>query len=337
MKKALTFVLIFLESTFSFAQTPVSSGLIAKYCFDGDAKDALGVKNCTVFGAIPTSDRLSRPNMAYYFDGVDDYIQMPPDIWVGGEFSVSGWLYVESYKNFGRFFEFGNGTFQDNVQYTATPSGSTTSDAYSIRRQACVPGSPTHEYSNASVFPMKTWVFVTIVHRGTVGEIWRNGVYSTISSMTMAYPCAIMRNQCYFGKSPWTHDEYFHGKMDNVRIYNRALTPLEIDTLYKLDDLCSQTDITEVFESNTQQFLSQNFPNPTNGETVIAYKLPETTNEGTIGIFDISGRKIKTLDLNKNKGSVVIQKGELIPGMYFYSLITDGKTLDTKKMIITAN
>lgn len=35
------------------------------------------------------------------------------------------------------------------------------------------------------------------------------------------------------------------------------------------------------------------------------------------------------------KGNVIIQGFELIAGMYLYALITDGKVIDTKRMILT--
>jgi hypothetical protein len=44
--------------------------------------------------------------------------------------------------------------------------------------------------------------------------------------------------------------------------------------------------------------LSQNFPNPFNPETTIRYQLPEETRI-TLEIFDILGRRVKTLLDNK--------------------------------------
>ena len=66
----------------TFAQSPVSAGLLAHYCFDGNANDAVGTKHCTVYGATLSADRNGNPNSAYSFDGVDDYIQLPNDVWI---------------------------------------------------------------------------------------------------------------------------------------------------------------------------------------------------------------------------------------------------------------
>lgn len=224
-----------------FAQGPVSSGLIAHYCFDGNADDAVGTKHSTVYGAALTTDRLGRANRAYYFDGVNDYIQMPSDIWFSGDFTISGWIKVDSYKGFARFYEFGTGAPGDNVVYSPTPTGwSATNDAFVIRRNTCT--AYAEESAYAGPFPYNKWVHVVTVFKGTTGSVWRDGANVTITSAFSAPPCSVMRTACYFGKSPWSHDAYFHGKMDDVRIYNRALSAAEIDTLFKLDMTCIPCD-----------------------------------------------------------------------------------------------
>jgi hypothetical protein len=50
----------------------------------------------------------------------------------------------------------------------------------------------------------------------------------------------------------------------------------------------------------------------------------------------MQGKLIKTYSLTtKGDGTVEINASELQPGMYMYSLITGGKEVDTKKMILT--
>ena len=55
--------------------TPLQQGLVAWYPFDGNASDMSGNGNHgTVNGATLGTDRHGQANMAYSFDGVDDYI-----------------------------------------------------------------------------------------------------------------------------------------------------------------------------------------------------------------------------------------------------------------------
>jgi hypothetical protein len=55
-----------------------------------------------------------------------------------------------------------------------------------------------------------------------------------------------------------------------------------------------------------------------------------------IYIYDMQGTQIKKIPINgKNSQNIVIQGSELKAGMYMYSLIIDGKVIDTKKMVLT--
>jgi len=82
--------------------------------------------------------------------------------------------------------------------------------------------------------------------------------------------------------------------------------------------------------------LEQNQPNPFHQETVINYYLAEQTNQATIFIYDMNGKQIESFNLqDKGNQSLTIQKNKLQAGMYYYSLIVNGKEIATKKMILT--
>src|ERR1039458_7332306 len=59
-----------------FAQTFVTNGLVAYYPFNGNASDAFGTNNGTVYGATLTTNRFGIPNAAYYFNGTNNYIDI---------------------------------------------------------------------------------------------------------------------------------------------------------------------------------------------------------------------------------------------------------------------
>jgi hypothetical protein len=77
MMKKNTILLAFIFVQLSlFAQIPTDS-LVLYLPFNGNAVDVSGNGNDgTVNGAILTEDRFGNPNSAYYFDGVDDYINI---------------------------------------------------------------------------------------------------------------------------------------------------------------------------------------------------------------------------------------------------------------------
>ena len=82
--------------------------------------------------------------------------------------------------------------------------------------------------------------------------------------------------------------------------------------------------------------LEQNAPNPVNQNTVIKYYLPQSTGNAIINITDMKGRLIKTIPVTaKGNGQLTLEGGQLTTGIYQYSLISNGKLVDTKKMVLT--
>ena len=64
-------------ATFSFVLVdPFTDGLIAYYPFSNNAEDVKNGNNGTVSGAVPTMDKSNNVNSAYFFDGVDDKINI---------------------------------------------------------------------------------------------------------------------------------------------------------------------------------------------------------------------------------------------------------------------
>lgn len=82
--------------------------------------------------------------------------------------------------------------------------------------------------------------------------------------------------------------------------------------------------------------LYQNIPNPFTANTEIKFYLPEKVNSAALYIYDMQGHQIKSIPIyDRGNSSTIIYGHELQAGMYFYSLITDNKEIDTKRMILT--
>ena len=97
----------------------------------------------------------------------------------------------------------------------------------------------------------------------------------------------------------------------------------------------SDTDI-EKSTAITIPMLKQNSPNPFTENTVIEYTLPESIQNANIYIYDMNGKQIEQIALTeRGESSVTVNGGQLSAGMYLYSLIADGKIIDTKRMILT--
>lgn len=105
----------------------------------------------------------------------------------------------------------------------------------------------------------------------------------------------------------------------------------------KLSQSQSATDggaINSIAISNTR--LEQNTPNPFNKATTIRYNIPAGFKTAQLIITDNTGKTLKQMQLTTaGAGTVNIDGSMLSSGMYQYSLIIDGKTADTKKMLLT--
>jgi hypothetical protein len=82
--------------------------------------------------------------------------------------------------------------------------------------------------------------------------------------------------------------------------------------------------------------LSQNIPNPFNVSTRIDIYIPEKVSSAKLFIYNMQGTQIRSFEINeKGNTSITIEGYSLKAGMYFYTLIADGREVDTKKMILT--
>lgn len=83
-------------------------------------------------------------------------------------------------------------------------------------------------------------------------------------------------------------------------------------------------------------YLEQNRPNPFNQQTIIQYYLPGTTKNAQLRISDLSGKLLKTFELaDSGLNTVTIDGGTMGPGTFFYTLVIDGRMIDTKRMVLT--
>ncbi len=95
----------------------------------------------------------------------------------------------------------------------------------------------------------------------------------------------------------------------------------------------------KTFEENGIEsipLLLQNTPNPFNQTTEIGYFIPETAGSANIYIYDVNGVQQRNISIaERGNGVTVLQATALQAGIYFYTLICDGKPVDTKQMILT--
>lgn len=80
--------------------------------------------------------------------------------------------------------------------------------------------------------------------------------------------------------------------------------------------------------------LLQNQPNPFAEKTSINYYLPDNIGKAEILFYNAQGKLIQSVELiQKGKGTLNVFASDLSSGVYTYTLVVDGKIIETKKMV----
>lgn len=80
--------------------------------------------------------------------------------------------------------------------------------------------------------------------------------------------------------------------------------------------------------------LDQNVPNPFAEQTSITFNIPVTVKKAQIIFYNSTGNIIQTADITtRGRGKVNVFAADLSSGLYNYTLVADGKVIDSKKMV----
>lgn len=86
-------------------------------------------------------------------------------------------------------------------------------------------------------------------------------------------------------------------------------------------------------EPTNEASISGAYPNPTNNLTRISYDLKSSQNARLV-FYNILGSAVKEVDLNDKQGTLILSTSGFESGIYYYSIIADGKILPAKKLVV---
>jgi len=220
------------------------NGLVAFYPFSGSPNDASGnnLNGTTVNGPTLASDRFTTANHAYNFDGVDDYITLgnPPLLQIGNTITVSGWININTINNGGMYiikkiyYAPGAGGptkgFWFQQDFTGGTSGGASFSTVIVSSVGTTITQFTSTYIGNSPLQASNWIFFAMVIDGKSFKFYQNE--SLVNNFTQ--PNNIMDDGTL---GNWiissTDCCYFNGRIDDVAIYNRALSATEVTQLYQ--------------------------------------------------------------------------------------------------------
>lgn len=216
-----------LLSSIAFSQTPTyvpASGLIAWWGFSGNANDASGNGNdLTVNGATLTNDRNGNPNSAYLFDGISNNLtksSLSYTFSLSGAFSVSFWMNRTSNTPGVALYSGSStaGNFIWLLQCDATKA------IYGTNKQ-----SQAWTWLNGPAYISSKWDHYVMTYNNQSMELYKNGV--SVGTTTNTYT-AVSQAALPFYIGNAISGGYIAATIDDVGIWNRPLTGLEVSQLY---------------------------------------------------------------------------------------------------------
>jgi len=111
---------------------------------------------------------------------------------------------------------------------------------------------------------------------------------------------------------------------------------LETDLYGVKDPVLMTKSEDEINKDQDKAELYQIHPSPFNQQITIRHKIPEQFGNATLHIYNMQGTEILNYSvINRGYTATNLGPSELKPGMYLYTLIADGREVDTKRMILT--
>ena len=215
-----------------------TDGLIAYYPFNGSANDESGNgRNCITYGAVLSMDRFGNANSSYEFDGIDDYLSSSSTGLPTAERTTSLWFFANSLLSNPASVLFGYG---GNDTFSWTGASWWLYVNSSRIGVACHCDSPVTPYYTYGYSLLAEWQSLIAKTSSLGTQLYLNGELVASNGTFVNNTIVTNKNMTIgvcvggYGEAPFTNPDvtYFHGKIDDVRIYNRALTETEIRALY---------------------------------------------------------------------------------------------------------
>jgi hypothetical protein len=229
------------------AYADLEDGLVACYSLNGNAQDRSGNANHgEVHEATLTTDRAGNPNSAYSFNGTTSYIEIQDSDSLDevNNLTMAAWVYrtgnCPSENDACMIFN------KEHSHEWAIKSGNTLQ--YAIKIQG------SWAWRNTGVvIPQNQWVHVAFTFDGTTLKVYKDKVEqqgvpqpSNSGPVDPSNELARIGGRTRGSGSSFQDHSTFNGKIDEVRLYKRALTADEIGVLFDEQPVCNRapTNIT---------------------------------------------------------------------------------------------
>lgn len=218
-----------IERTAQIDSITFVQGLVAYYPFNGDAQDESGNgRDATVNGATLTEDRFGHMDQAYSFDGVDDFVE--------------GTNVIPNYENATISVWVKSSVIPENVvRGIVSKPRSQTGGGFRLGVKAAS-GSGDLGFNNGEVNLSRattdpitdgSWHHLVGTVSGGVATLYLDGVEASRSNTFTTSDITSSVNLQIGREMPAGEYRYVDAAIDDVRVYDRALTAAEVQALYR--------------------------------------------------------------------------------------------------------
>ncbi|MCC7506066.1 MAG: laminin G domain-containing protein, partial [Saprospiraceae bacterium] len=202
----------------------VPQGLVASYSFSGNTLDGSALANhAKAENTQPTTDRFGYGRSAYQFNGVDASVRADNSSPLNSaNTTISFWIKPNSFPASGEAYLLSNGGWQERWKISMPNHGKPVFTTHS-NGQCC------SDMDSGTPLELHNWTHVVMVHDGSKDIIYFDGVQVAEKNVSGAldpttHPLGI-------GYDPIDNGSFFDGAIDEVQIYNYALSAAEIAAL----------------------------------------------------------------------------------------------------------
>ena len=237
----------------------LDSHLVAWWTFDEGqgsiANDSTGTNHGTVYGATWTTGKI---NGALSFDGLNDYVDMADTVknYLETSYTVSAWINANTISNNKAILSYRHSTEGNPVlfalgQYYTDVHFAVRDNSHNLAQPAFV-----------DAITANTWYHVAGVREGNNVNVYVNGVSGIPVSTTLG---AITPDNLKIGATQWGGNpvsDHFNGIIDDVMIFDRALSEEEIFEVYQ-SSLCQPGyPCINVWPESLEFYAEEGGPNP---------------------------------------------------------------------------
>ncbi len=160
---------------------------------------------------------------AVWFDGSDDYMSMTNFDQTLLPATFTAWVFMTSYDSYdGIIFSRGTGVTGMSITPSQTLGYNWNDD------------SNAYYWTGGPTVPLNQWVFVAMVVESTQATAYVGSGGSVTSGTNVNAHTASQLNALEIGRDSYSGARSLKGSIDDARIYNRALSPVEVQRLYGL-------------------------------------------------------------------------------------------------------